>query len=83
MNKHRRRKAKARRREAKVLKAIAHAGTVLGRAWARQADEMTIACLPPSPFCSCHACQGIHCFVWHPGHSHTDPPSTRPFRGRI
>jgi len=20
--------------------------------------------------CRCHVCQGIHCLVWHPGHSH-------------
>lgn len=29
-------------------------------------------CLPPSGPCSCHECQGIHCLVWHPGHSHRD-----------
>jgi hypothetical protein len=27
--------------------------------------------------CLCHECQGIHCLVWHPGHSHRERPPYR------
>lgn len=27
----------------------------------------------PDAFCRCCECQGIKCFMWHPGHSHRDP----------
>lgn len=27
----------------------------------------------PDPKCRCCSCQGIHCFIPHPGHSHTVP----------
>lgn len=26
----------------------------------------------PDPYCRCCECRGIHCLVWHPGHSHRD-----------
>jgi hypothetical protein len=31
----------------------------------------------PSPMCRCCVCQGKHCLVNHPGHSHADPAANR------
>lgn len=34
------------------------------------AIEGAMNCMPPSPFCSCCVCHGIHCLLPHPGHWH-------------
>jgi hypothetical protein len=72
MNKHRRRKAKARRREAKIRRSLIDAGTSLGRDMAKMIDQTVLdTLLPmPNPYCFCHACRGIHCLIYHPGHDH-------------
>lgn len=52
----------------------------------RPAARAAVAlCRPPSPFCTCCECQGIHCMLPHPGHSHryTLPDESSPIMSYV